>query len=162
MEESLSALSPKSMCAVNIDTVTSRTQGEMANLSLLFHVWLLTVYTNTVHRIILPSGCLAWPVRCVDADNVCRKCPPQLSPSWMFTAWRLLLLRSAEPASSIQLCTMSPAPSSAVFNNPAPCWAAFNNPASLFSAIKWTLCASWMLSFLQWWAHNHPIQALCP
>lgn len=52
----------------------------------------------------------------VDADSLCRKRPPKLSPypaSYGLKAaplWRLLLLRPTETIFLAQLCTISPAP----------------------------------------------------
>lgn len=128
------------MCTVNIGTVTSRTQGKMANLSLLFHVWLLTVCTETVRRIIFPRGCSAWPVQC--------KC------------WQCVQKMSAIAFSFLDIYSLKTAPTEISWTSlldtavyPEPC-AVLSNPASLFSAIKWTLCASGMLSCLQWWDHT--------
>lgn len=54
------------------------------------------------------------------SDNTWRKCPPQLSPSAFFTAWRLLSYRDCSCQGQLNLL---------------PCLAVYNNSVSLFTCM---------------------------
>lgn len=103
----------------------------------------------------------------VVVDSLCRNCSPYHSPTWMFNltcsvcgCWQCVQKMPAIAFSFLDIYNLKTSPTeinwtslldTAVYHEPC---SVFNNPASLFSTIKWTLCASRMLSCLQWWAHT--------
>lgn len=103
---------------------------------------------------------------CASDDRVCRKCPPQLSPSgylWPGDCFPLemLPLRLAKLPFDYAVCDYLAF--LFIFNNPLPCSAVYDNPISLFNCNSMNVLLFWVTLVSPFERPDHPIPTfLCP